>query len=120
VTDVDVGLARSAQLVARARRQQAVQRLQKATLRLRGVLAARWTLVLAVVATAAAGFGATPLFFACTVLCGFSLVLNVRTVAPQHRVAVAERELELAQAHTAWEAAMQRMLDTEARHEETP
>ena len=119
MTDVDVELARSAQLVARARRQQAVEALQKATVELRRVLAARWMLAFAIVATGAAGVGATPWFFACTALCAFALVGNVRTVGPQHRAALADRQHDYDQAHADWDTAHQRMLDTEAQHEET-
>ena len=119
MTDVDVELARSAQLVARARRQQAVEALQEATVSLRRVLAASWMLAFAIVTTAVAGVGATPWFFAFTVLCAFALVFNVRTVGPQYRQALAERELDYAQAHDAWNTAHQRMLNIEAQHEET-
>lgn len=117
---IDVELARSAQLVARARRQQAVEALQQATVELRRVLAARWMLAFAIVTTAVAGVGATSWFFACTVLCAVVLVFNVRTVGPQHRQALADRELEYSQAHHEWDTAHDRMLEVEAKNEETP
>lgn len=116
MTDVDVELARSAQLVARARRQQAVEALQKATVELRRVLAARWMLVFAVVATGIAGVGATPWFFAATVLLAAVLVYNVRSVEPGYRLALAERQLDYQHAHADWETAHHRMLDVEAEN----
>jgi hypothetical protein len=124
VADVDVELARSAQLVARARRQVAVERLVKAKRQLGGIYVARAALVVAVPAFDIAGITTSSSYayalLGLAAVCLLALWHNVRTAGPQYRAAVTDGELELAHAHTAWEAAMQRMLDTEARHEETP